>query len=78
MYKKQVFVFSLLAALAPVHAAPLIGRSENNGGSGFVKQNGLDARTQNQQFASMKQTDSCQGACLPVPFFHYCDWIHRG
>jgi hypothetical protein len=61
MYKKQVFVLSLLAALARVHAVPIFLRSGNNGGSDFVKQNGLDAQTQNQQFASMKQTDPCPG-----------------
>lgn len=60
MYNNILIFLSLFAALASVDAAPLATRGDTD----FVKQNGLDARTQNQQFASMKQADSCQGAWL--------------
>lgn len=72
MYKNTLILFSLLAVLVPANSAPLLVRHEGHDdapapGSGFVKQNGLDAQQQNNQFATMKATDSCQdgsNACI--------------
>lgn len=65
LYTMHKIVLVLLSLLAVVNSAPLSKRDAP--GSGFVKQNGLDAQKQNAQFLTMKSSDACQGT-FPISF----------
>jgi len=65
LYTMHKNVLVLLSLLAVVNSAPLSKRDAP--GSGFVKQNGLDAQKQNAQFLTMKSSDACQGT-FPISF----------
>jgi len=65
----QVPLFMYTLLLLSVLAASAAPFSERDApGSGFVKQNGLDAQQQNAQFLAMKSSDACQRRSLSVAF----------
>lgn len=61
-------LLSVLAVAAPINSVPLSERDAP--GSGFVKQNGLDAQKQNAQFLTMKSSDACQ-CMFPISFVDF-------
>jgi len=60
-----IIFLAALALFAPTNAAPTLAimarRNDTTSASGFQKQNGLDAQKLNAQFATLKESDSCQG-----------------
>jgi len=72
MHKNVLVLLSALAIAVPINSAPLSNRDAP--GSGFVKQNGLDAQKQNVQFLTMKSSDACQGMFL-ISFVNFFDQL---